>query len=259
MMCMSNMNGDRRATTALTHTAVNIPALITEDERLLLPWPERAKSLQIVDARTLQIADEERSGAKDLLAALEAKHERTCKDAYTAWQSATAHRKSDTDPLKEAIATYDRGMKSFDAAEKQRAREEQRRIEQAAYQKQLEEREAVVEHVEATGGTANEVKSVIERAVPIPVAPHAVMETAQAPVQAVNSRVLPNWKGEITDMWAFCEYAVKNNRRELIALLTGDKVAILRIAGSTKGAMEVPGLRIWDEGKVASLPKKAGV
>jgi hypothetical protein len=114
-------------------------------------------------------------------------------------------------------------------------------------------------HVEATGGTVGEVKSVIERAVILPVAPQAVMQTPAAPIKAATSRVVENWLGEITDMWAFCEFAVKNNRRELIALLTGDKTAILSIARSTKGTMDVPGLRVWDDGKVQSLPKKAGV
>lgn len=245
--------------TALTLPAVNTPALITEDERLSLSWPERAAALKIVDAQTFQLADDERSGAKDLIAQAEAKHKPTCDKTYQAWQAALQHRKSEIEPLTKAVELYDRNMKGWDAEQKQKARDEQRRIEREAYQKQLEEREAVVEHVEATGGTVGEVQSVIERAVPIPVAPQAVMQTAAAPVKAVNSRVVENWLGEITDMWAFCEYAVKNNRRELIAVLTANKIPLGALARSTKGAMEVPGLRIWDEGKVASLPKKAGV
>ncbi len=121
------------------------------------------------------------------------------------------------------------------------------------------EREAVVEHVETTGGTVGEVKSIVERPLPLPIAPAAVMQTAAAPAKAKASRVVENWLGEITDMWAFCEFAVKNNRRELIALLAGDKTALLATARATQGALDVPGLRIWDEGKVASLPKKAGL
>ena len=54
----------------------------------------------------------------------------------------------------------------------------------------------MVEHVEATGGTAGEVRSVIERAVVLPVAPRAVMRTAAAPVKAANSRVVENWLAE---------------------------------------------------------------
>jgi hypothetical protein len=245
--------------TSLIVPAVTTPALLTEDARLSLPWPERAAALQIVDAQTLQLADSERSGAKDLIALAEAKHKRTCDDTYKAWQSALAHRKSELEPLLQAVESYDRAMKAWDQKQKEQAREAQRQIERAAYQKQLEEREAVVEHVEATGGTVGEVKSVIERAVILPVAPHAVMQTAAAPIKAPKSRVVENWMGEITDMWAFAEFAVKNNRRELIALLTGDKTAILSIARSTKGTMDVPGLRVWDDGKVQSLPKKAEV
>jgi len=238
---------------------VNTPALIPEDERLALAWPERAAALQIVDARTFQLADAERSGCKDFIAQIHAEEDPVCKSAWETWQKSTQHRTERLKPFENSVQIYDRRMNAFEDAEKERAREAQRAIERAAYQKQLEEREQVVEHVEATGGTVGEVTSVIERAIPIPVGPSEVMQTAAAPIQANDSRKLPNWKGEITDMWAFCEYAVKNNRRELIALLTGDKTAVGAIARSTKGAMEVPGLRIWDEGKRASLPTKAGV
>jgi hypothetical protein len=244
--------------TSLTLPAVNLPAILTEEERLSLSWPERAAALKITDASTFQLADDERAGAKDLIAQAEAKHKPTCDKTYAAWQAALAHRKGELEPLLKAVEFYDRAMKAWDAAEKQKAREEQRRIEREAYQKQLEEREQVVEHVEATGGSISEVKSVIERAVVLPVAPQAVMQTAAAPVKAANSRVVENWLGEITDMWAFCEFAVKNNRRELIAVLTAAKIPLGALARSTKGAMEVPGLRIWDESKVVSLPKKAG-
>lgn len=227
--------------------------------RIELAWPDRAKALQIVDAATLQVADEERGACRDFIKQIHAEEDPVCKSAWDNWQLSCAHRAERLKPFEESVAIYDRGMKAFDASEKQKAREAQRRIEAAAYTATATEREAVVEHVENTGGTAGEVKSAIERPMPLPIGPAKVMETAAAPVKAAKSRVVEDWKGEITDMWAFCEFAVKNNRRELIALLAGDKTALGSIARSTKGAMEVPGLRIWDEGKVTSLaPKKAG-
>jgi hypothetical protein len=239
------------------------PATVTTeerpDERLTLAWPDRARALKIVDVATFQLADAERAGAKDLLDLAEAKHLDTCTKTKAAWDAACEHRRSETGPLKEAIGIYDVGMKEFDKAEKQRARDAQRAIEQAQYTETAVEREKVVEHIENTGGTNGEVKAAIERPMPLPVGPSAVMATAAAPAKPNKSRVVEDWKGEITDVWALLEYAVKNNRRELIALVEPNKTAIGSIAKSTKGAMEVPGLRIWDEGKVTSLPKKPGV
>ena len=96
--------------------AVNAPAVtLTEDERTSLSWPERAAALKIVDAQTFQLADEERAGAKDLIAQAEAKHKRTCDDTYKAWQSALAHRKGELEPLLKAVELYDRSMKAWDA------------------------------------------------------------------------------------------------------------------------------------------------
>lgn len=227
-------------------------------ERTELAWPERAKGLKIIDAATLAIADEERGACKDLIAKAHERHDPTCASAYKTWQLKCAERKTDIDPLEEAVAIYDRSKIDFARAEKERAAAEQRRIEREDYQRQLEQREAVVEHVEATGGTVGEVQSIAERSVPLAVAPAEVMQTAAAPVKSKAAPVLENWKGEITDMWAFLQFAVQNNRRELAGLVTGDKIAIGSIARSTKGAMDVPGLRIWDDGKVTSAPKKAG-
>lgn len=226
--------------------------------RTELAWPERARALRVVDATTLAVADEERTVCKNFIKQIHEEDDPLCKSAYDTWQLACKDRATRLKPFEESIELYDGGIKTFDAAEKQRARDEQRRIEQEAYQRQLVEREAVVEHVESTGGTVGEVKAAIERPLPLPIGPAEVMRTPAAPIKAKASRVVEDWKGEITDMWAFLEFAVKNNRRELVALVQPDKVAVGSIARSTKGAMEVPGLRIWDEGKVTSLAGKAG-
>lgn len=226
-------------------------------DRTDLAWgPERAKSLAIINAATLAVADTERGICRDFIKQIHEEDDPLCKSAWDTWQLACQDRTKRLKPFEESVGIYDREMKAFDAREKQKARDAQRAIEQAAYQKTIVEREKVVEHVETTGGTVSEVRAAITAPAPLPIGPAAIMQTTAAPIKAKTSRVVEDWKGEITDMWAFCEFAIKNNRRELIALLAGDKGALGSIARSTKGTMEVPGLRIWDEGKVTTV--KAG-
>lgn len=256
----------------LTLPAANTPALILEDERLTLAWPERAKALKIVDASTLQLAADERNGAKDLLTLAHTNNDPICQSAWNTWQLALADRKKETDPLEQAIKVYDASIIAFDREQKRLAAEAQRQIEAAAYTAEVVEQEKVIEHVENTGGSVGEVKSAIDRPVSIPVAPRAVMQTPAAPAKAVGlAKVRENWKGEVTDVWALVNFAMvgpkppkevqdwidAHARRELISLLCQDAAACTKQAAATKGAMSVPGMRFWDEGSVASTPKKA--
>ncbi len=242
-------------------------------ERTELPWPERAKALKIVDAVSLQLAVDERAGALDLKKLAEANNKRTCDATYAAWQSALEDRRKEVQPLEEAIKTFDQLIIEWDRKEKRRLADEQRAIEAAAYTQEAVEQEKVIEHVEATGGTPLEVKSVAGRPVMIPVAPRAVMTTPTAPAKPVGiSKVRENWKGEVLDMRALVMFAVvgaeppaeveawikSHFRPELLSMLKPDLVACTSLATSTKGAMQVPGVRFYDEGSVASTPKKAG-
>jgi hypothetical protein len=241
--------------------------------RIELPWPERAAALAIVDAQTLQLAVDERGGAKALLDLAQANNKPICDATYAAWQQALEDRRKETVPLETAIKTFDQAIIEWDRKEKRRLADEQRAIEAAAYTQQAVEQEKVVEHVEATGGTPLEVKTVAERPVVIPVAPTQVMRTAAAPPKPTGiSKVRENWKGEVTDQRALVLFAIVGAkppaevqawidahwRPELLSMLKPDLVACNSLATSTKGAMQVPGVRFWDEGSVASAPTKRG-
>lgn len=241
-------------------------------DRTQLTWPARAAGLKIVDAATLAIADEERSACLEFIRTIKAEEDVLCKSAYDNWKLQTQHRSDRLRPFEDSVKVYDREMTAWDTKEKQRARENQRAIEVAAFTETVTEREAVVEHVENTGGSAVEVKAVIERPVTMPVAPTRVFETPAAPVRAAGSLVLPNWKGEMTDQFAFIMHAVLGAkppkevqewidghvRRDLLTLLEPHKGNILATARVVKDSTTIPGLRIWDERKVQSTAKKAG-
>lgn len=240
--------------------------------RAELTWPARANGLQIVDAATLAIADEERGACKDFIKKIHAEEDPVCKSAWDNWQLTTQHRATRLKPFEEGVEVYDRNIKQWERDEVQRARDAQRAIEQAAYAKRIAEQEKVVEHVETTGGTVGEVRSAATAPTPLPIGPAEVMQTPSAPRRGKTARVVEDWKGEVTDLFAFVNFALlgtdppkevldwvaSHARRELVSLLQADKIALGSIARSTKGTMEVPGLRIWDEGKVTTVGGKVG-
>lgn len=221
-------------------------------DRTELPWPQRAKALTIVDPTTNQLAADERAGVKALIDEAHKRHDPVVAAAYRTHQLAVEERRKDLAPLEEAVKIYDRAMLGWSQEQARIAREVQRQIEQAATQKQLEEREAEIEHAEATGASPVEVKAIAEAPLPAPV----VMARPVLPPKAAGVVMKEAWKGEITDLWAFVQFAVQNNRRELIGLIAQDRPAVNSFARSIKGAAAIPGLRIWDDGQVASSPGK---
>lgn len=213
-------------------------------------WPERARSLKIVDPQTLQLASDERAGAKDLITKAHATFDPICASAHATWQVALRQRSTVIDPLESAVKIYDGSMLAFDAEQKRIAREAQRLADEAARRLAEEEREREVEHAETMGATVTEVVAIIDR----PIIAQPVI--APAPPKAVGSVVKEKWQAEITDKRVLVEYIVANKRWELLGLLTPDTVALNAIARSVKSAGAIDGLKIWDAGSVASTPRR---
>ncbi len=235
-------------------------------DRTELPWPQRAQALKIIDKPTLDLATEERQACKDLIVKAHERHDPTCASAHQTWQLALAERKTDIDPLEKAVSILDLSIKAWTSAEALRVAREQREAEERARQLQLEEREEVIVHAETMGASPIEVQSLVEAPLPAPV----VYERPTPAVKPQGAIVKEAWKGEHTDLWAFVQFAVlgaeppaevlewvrKNSRRELIALVQSDRPAVNSFARSTKSAAAVPGLKIWDDGAVASSPRR---
>lgn len=261
------------------NTALQTLAPVAETAVVLrteLPWPERAQGLTIKDPETLQLAVDERGGAQELLKLAKSNHKTTCDLAYQTWQSTLEDRRKEVEPLEQAIATFDQKIIAWDRECKRVLADEQRRLEAAAYTVEVVEQEKVIEHVENTGGSRLEVESAIAKPVTIPVAPRAVQgptAAAPAPVKPTGiQKVRENWKGEVTDVRAMVLFAVlgakppaevqawvdDHFRPELLSMLEQNQTACNKLADSTKGALVVPGVRFWDQGSVASSPKKVG-
>jgi hypothetical protein len=214
-------------------------------------WPERARSLKVTDAGSMQIAADERGGAKDLIKKAHETFDPICSAAHNAWQVALKQRSTVIDPLEQAVRIYDAGILSCQRELERVAREAQRQAELEAQRQAEAELEKEVEHMEATNATVAEVEAVIERPL---IVPPVVAAPAPKPIGAT---VREKWCGQITDKRVLVEFIVKQQRWELLALLDENTSAVNAMARSVKSAGAIEGLKFWDAGAVASSTRRA--
>lgn len=215
-----------------------------------LTWPDRAKSLKVTNPETMQIAADERAGAKDLIKKAHDTFDPICAASHAAWQVALRQRATVIDPLESAVKIYDSGILSCQRELDRIAREAQREAEREALRVAEAELEREVEHMEATNATVAEVEAAIER--PLMPAP-AVAAPAYKPVGA---SVREKWQGQITDKRVFVEFVVRTQRWELLGLLDENTSAVNAMARSVKSAGSIDGVKFWDAGAVASSPAR---
>jgi hypothetical protein len=196
----------------------------------------------------MQLAADERAGAKDLIKKAHDTFDPICAAAHSTWQIALKQRSTVIDPLEQAVRIYDSGILSCQREQERIAREAQRQAELEAQRAAEAELEREVEHMEAIGATVAEVEAVIER--PLVVAP-AVAAPAPKPMGA---SVREKWQGQITDKRVFVEFLVANKRWELLGLLDENTSAVNAMARSVKSAGAIAGVKFWDAGAVASTP-----
>ena len=210
---------------------------------------EAAKALKIVDESSNKIVCLEVLAIKDLLTSAHASFDPICAANHTAWQVSLGKRREIIEPLEQAETHLKRQIGAWAVKQQQVAQQRQREIEAAARVEQEAQLETEIEHAEAAGATVAEVEAIIDR--PLPVVP---VMAAPKPglVKGVSVSTEGTWKGEITDVWAFMKYAVANNRRDLANLLTGSPTAVKGVAVSIKNTVEIPGLRVWCEPRVAT-------
>jgi len=213
-------------------------------------WPERAKSLKVVDAASMQLAADERAGAKELIKKAHDTFDPICAANYNAWQVSIKQRASVIDPLESAVKIYDSGILNCQRELDRIALEAQRQAEREAQRLAEEELEKQVEHAEATGASVAEVEAIIDR--PLVVAP----VVAPAAPKPIGATVREKWQGEITDKRVFVEFVVRTKRWELLGLLDENTSAVNAMARSVKSAGSIEGVKFWDAGAVASSPAR---
>jgi hypothetical protein len=187
-----------------------------------------------------------------------------------------------TEALELAEQTIKRSMVTFDNAERQRRAEEERkaraaaeaerrRIEEEALARAAEVERQEREHAEAVAaeleqmGDAQQAKEVRETA-QIEAAQKAdeVMREAAADAQTLVSfaptSAAPKaagiatrevWYSEVTDLDALIKAAAAGNSSARECLMANDKVLGAKVR-SLKGALSLPGVRVWSENAIAA-------
>lgn len=235
----------------MTETLYTAVATIERPEfHVAATWPERAKSLRVVDAASMQLAADERAGAKDLIKKAHETFDPICASAHNTWQIALKQRSTVIDPLETAVKIYDAGILTCQREQERIAREAQRKAELEAQRQAEAELEKEVEHAEAVGASVAEVEAIIER--PLVVAP---VVAAPAP-KPMGAAVREKWVGQITDKRILVEFIVKHQRWELLGLLDENTSAVNAMARSVKSAGSIEGVKFWDAGAVASTPAR---
>lgn len=212
-----------------------------------LTWPDRAKSLNITDGDTLEVAASELLAVRALQEQAHATLDPMCKGAYDAWQINLGERKKVLDPLESAERIYKQKLLAWDQQEQARVREEQRLLEAAQIAQAEVILEAEIEHAEAAGASVAEIESIIDR-------PLAVIPVMAAPIArpAGISKPRDNWKGQISDKRTLVEFIVKNQRWELLSALGEDTTACNSLAKALKGSVQIPGLRFYNDPNIAA-------
>lgn len=219
----------------MTNTLVPIAAIAAQSTG----WPARAKSLEIIDTETLVVAGDELKAVKSLQAACDESFNPIIEKAHAAHKEALKQKKAVREPLEQAELVFKSNIARFQTNQELQRRAEQRRLEEAARVAQEQELEAEIEQAEAQGATVAEVEAIIERPTVQPI----VFAPPPAPKLA-GVTMRDNWTGQITDMWAFIQYCVKENRKDLLGLIQADSGAVNSLARSLKSALNVPGLDV---------------
>lgn len=167
--------------------------------------------------------------------------------AHAAWKAIVANEKKFLDVLDRVERTAKRAIKNFDEEEERKRQAEQRRLQAEADERARRERERLRKEAERlkTPELKEERLSQAEAIVP----PTVELEPTTKPVEGQSTR--SNWKAELVDFDALVQ-AAQDPNSVARTMLCFDQNAANSFAKSTKGNIQVPGVKFKDE-KVLSI------
>lgn len=207
-----------------------------------LAWPERARTLRIVDAGSYCFGGDMLLGIKDLLKQIDAKHDPNIKRWHDGHKAAIADKRADADPLIEAETIVKKALRAYDD-EQERVRREAERLAQEQARKDAEARAlaeaaAMEREAAATGDEAlrAEAHEIIAAPIVVP-----VVSVAKATPKVSGIAYTETWSAEVTDLGALIRYVAAHP--EFAPLLTPNMTALNQQARSLKSLLRIPGVR----------------
>jgi hypothetical protein len=247
---------------------------------------ERAAAFEVVDALTAQQADELITSLKDRKREIEAFFEEDVDNAYKAWKGLTTKRAGFIKPVEEAIAILSPKYTRWVKAEEERAEEERREAERAAQKaeqdrldaerRRLEEEAAALRERAAETNDPRQADRIAQEAATVAAEAQQVAQealTVQAPVLPAKpvyrggagggrSSVKDAWKWALDDVTHGSMAAAKLVLIKAVAegkvnpeALEIRDVYITSRVRSDKDQVNIPGIRVWNEGAHAAKRK----
>lgn len=202
-----------------------------------LSWPDKAKAVAITDQATYTSASQMLIGIKGLRKQIDETFDGPIQKAFQAHRAIIDSKRKVEAPLIEAERIIKDGISAFEI--------EQRRIQQEAERKAMEESERQAEQLrlenavaaEQMGASAEVVEEILES--PIPVVPAPVAPTFQR-AEGISTRA--SYKAQVTDIKALCR-AVAEGKASVECVMPNMPV-LNGLARSLKSTMQIPGVRV---------------
>jgi len=163
--------------------------------------------------------------------------------AHAAWKAVVAQEKTLTDRCDTVEKAVTRELRRYDAAVEQKRREEQARLQAEAEEKARKERERL-EKQAAKLKTPEKKQERMEQAAAI-VAPVVQIETPDEKADGEQVRMV--WKAECEDIGQVIRSAAASEHAVGRSVLKFDQTAANKLAAATKGSMQIPGVRFFQE------------
>lgn len=213
----------------------------TELERRVTPLADQARSLEVTDQETYDLAAERLRALVKLRDEIVEHHREMKSRSYQAWQAVIAAEKKLLEPVTNAERIYKQRVAAYQTEQERIAAEARAQADREAQTRAAEQREREIEQAEAAGADAEEVAALIAEPLPVvlPDLPPATFQKA-AGISTANS-----WKGQCVSLAQLLKAIVEG--KASIGLVLENQPAINALARATRGTLPVAGIRFYSE------------
>lgn len=217
------------------------PTKATEFRQRVSTLADQARALKVIDQESYNLAAQRVRGAVELRTEIVAHHADMKRKAYDSWQSVIAAEKKLLDPVAEAEGIYKRNLAAYETEQKRIEAEARAQAEREARALAEAQREREIEEAEACGADADEIRAICAEPLPM-----VVPETPEPAFQrAAGISTAANWKGTCTSLAQLVKAIAAGTAN--LNLVTENQTAINQTARATRGTLQIPGIRFFNE------------
>ena len=212
-------------------------------------WIDLAEHVDVTDQPSVDMAAGHLQTITDLQREADSVFDPIISKAHQTHKEALAQKKNITAPLDAAEKIIKTKLAAYVQEQQRIQLAEERRLREIAEAEAAGEREREIEQAELLGASADEVAILTE-------APLARRPVVVAPtVKQTGFSARESWKAEVTNLEALVKYVA--TRPELSNLLAANMPAINALARSMRGALQIPGIKVWNESNIATIRRSS--